>query len=216
MLLHHVVQYIEDQGVIAIVRTQSADDDLAGIVQAVAEGGVRCIELTMTTPGALASLERATQALEGEEVMLGVGSVLDAETCRMAILAGAKYIVSPVVSEEVIRMSRRYGRPTLCGAYTPTEVLRAWELGSDIVKVFPAEFAGPAHLKALRGPLPQIPLLPTGGVRADNVHEFFAAGAVAVGVGGNLVSKDLVAAKDFAGMTRNARAFADAVAAARA
>jgi 2-dehydro-3-deoxyphosphogluconate aldolase/(4S)-4-hydroxy-2-oxoglutarate aldolase len=121
-----------------------------------------------------------------------------------------------VVSEEVIRMSRRYGKPTMCGAYTPTEVLRAWETGSDIVKVFPAELGGPAHLKALAGPLPQIPLLPTGGVRVDNVHEFFAAGAVAVGVGGNLVSKALVAAKDFTGMTRNARAFADAISAARA
>jgi len=185
------------------------------VVEAVAAGGVHCIEVTMTTPGALQCIETAAQKLRGADALLGVGSVLDAETCRLAILAGAEYVVTPTLSSQVIQMARRYGKPVIAGAYTPTEILTAWEQGADFVKVFPASVGGPPYLKAIKGPLPQVPLVPTGGVRLDNVDDFLQAGAAAIAVGGNLVSKKLMAAGDFAGLTQNARAFADAVRAAR-
>lgn len=208
------IQYLLDKYIVAIIRADSGQD-LIDIVKAVAAGGVHCIEMTMTTPGALQALELASKEFAGEDVLLGVGSVLDEETCRLAILAGAQYVVSPVVSLPVIRMANRYGRPVLPGAYTPTEIFTAWENGADLVKVFPSDIGGAAYIKAIKGPLPQIPLVATGGVSAENLKDFVAAGASGVGVGGNLVSKKLVAARDFAGITRNARAFADAVAAAR-
>jgi len=141
--------------------------------------------------------------------------VLDAETCRMAILAGAEYVVSPTLSLATIQMARRYGKPMIAGAYTPSEILTAWEQGSDLVKVFPASIGGPEYIKALKGPLPQVPLVPTGGVELDNIAAFLKAGASALGVGGNLVSKKLLAARDFKGLTENAKRFADAVREAR-
>lgn len=208
------IQYLLDNYIVAIIRADSGQD-LVQTVKAVASGGVRCIEMTMTTPGALQALELASKELATEDVLLGVGSVLDEETCRLAILAGAQYIVSPVVSLPVIRMAHRYGKPVLPGAYTPTEIFHAWENGADLVKVFPSEIGGAAYIKAVKGPLPQIPLVATGGVSADNLKDFVAAGASGVGVGGNLVSKKLLAARDFEGIAANARAFAGAVAAAR-
>ncbi len=210
------IQYILDKCIIAVVRADSGGDDLVRVVEAVAAGGVHCIELTMTTPGALQCLDTASQKLAGADVLLGVGTVLDAETCRMAILAGAEYVVTPTLSVPVIQMARRYGKPVAAGAYTPTEILTAWDQGSDFVKVFPASVGGPDYIKAIRGPLPQIPLIPTGGVEADNVAAFLNAGAAALGVGGNLVNRKLVAARDFAGLTSNARVFAEAVKTARA
>ena len=209
------VQYLVDKCIIAVVRADSGGDDLVRVVEAVAEGGVHCIEVTMTTPGALACIETAAKRLAGADALLGVGSVLDAETCRMAILAGAEYVVTPTLSAPTIQMARRYGKPVIAGAYTPTEILTAWEQGSDLVKVFPASVGGPGYLKAIKGPLPQIPLVPTGGVKLENVGEFLKAGAAALAVGGNLVSKKLLAARDFRGITQNAKAFADAVAAVR-
>jgi len=210
------LQYIVDKCIIAVVRADTGGDDLVRIVEAVAEGGVHCIEVTMTTPGALRCLEAATQKSAGTDILLGVGSVLDAETCRAAILAGAEYIVTPVLSVPVIEMARRYGKPVCCGAFTPTEILAAWEQGSDLVKVFPASIGGPEYIRAIKGPLPQIPLVPTGGVELDNVDAFLKAGAAALAVGGNLVSRQLVAARDFPGITAKARAFAKAVATSRA
>lgn len=212
---YQAIQYLLDKCIVAVVRADSGGDDLVKIVEAVAEGGVHCIEVTMTTPGALACLEATAKKLAGADALLGVGTVLDAETCRMAILAGAEYVVTPTLSLPVIQMARRYGKPIMSGAFTPTEILTAWENGSDFVKVFPASVGGPDYIKAVKAPLPQIPLVPTGGVEVDNVGEFLKAGAAALGVGGNLVSKKLVQARDFAGITRNARAFADAVKAAR-
>ncbi len=208
------IQYLLEKRIVAVVRADTGGDDLVTVVEAVAEGGVHCIEVTMTTPGALACIETAAARLAGADVLLGVGSVLDAETCRMAILAGAEYVVSPTLSVPVIQMARRYGKPVVAGAYTPTEILAAWEQGSDLVKVFPASVGGPGYLKAIKGPLPQIPLVPTGGVKVDNVGEFLKAGAAALAVGGNLVDKALVAKRDFAGITKNAEAFAEAVRAA--
>jgi 2-dehydro-3-deoxyphosphogluconate aldolase/(4S)-4-hydroxy-2-oxoglutarate aldolase len=209
------VQYLLDKCIIAVVRADTGGDDLVRVVEAVAEGGVHCIEVTMTTPGALACLETASKKLAGVDVLLGVGTVLDAQTCRMAILAGAEYVVSPTLSPAMIQMARRYSKPVIAGAYTPTEILTAWEQGSDLVKVFPASVGGPDYIKAVKAPLPQVPLVPTGGVELDNVGDFLKAGAAALAVGGNLVSKKLVAARDFKGITANAKAFAEAVRAAR-
>ena len=210
------IQYLIDKCIVAVVRADSGGDDLVKVIEAVAEGGIHCIEVTMTTPGAIQCIETASKRLAGADALLGVGSVLDAETCRAAILVGAEYVVTPTLSIPVIRMARRYGKPVIAGAYTPTEILTAWEKGSDLVKVFPASVGGPAYLKAIKGPLPQIPLVPTGGVNLDTVGPFLKAGAAALAVGGNLVSKDLMAAREFAGITANARAFAEAVRAARA
>ncbi|HOZ48457.1 MAG TPA: bifunctional 4-hydroxy-2-oxoglutarate aldolase/2-dehydro-3-deoxy-phosphogluconate aldolase [Candidatus Hydrogenedentes bacterium] len=209
------IQYLMDKCIVAVVRADSSDG-LVRVVEAVAEGGVHCIEVTMTTPGALACIEEASKRLEGTDALLGVGTVLDAETCRLAILAGAEYVVSPTLSIETIQMARRYGKPMIAGAYTPTEILTAWEQGSDLVKVFPASVGGPEYLKAIKGPLPQIPLVPTGGVDLTTIGPFLKAGAAALAVGGNLVDKKLLAAGDFAGITANAKAFAEAVKAARA
>ena len=210
------IQYILDKFIIAVVRADSGGEDLVRVIEAVAAGGVHCIEVTMTTPGALACIEMASKKLAGVDALLGVGTVLDAETCRMAILAGAEYVISPTLSFPVIQMARRYGKPVMPGAYTPTEILTAWEQGADFIKVFPANIGGPEYIKAIKGPLPQVPLVPTGGVELDNIGDFLKAGASAVGVGGNLVSKKLVAAKDFKGITENARKFAEAVRTARA
>jgi 2-dehydro-3-deoxyphosphogluconate aldolase/(4S)-4-hydroxy-2-oxoglutarate aldolase len=210
------IQYLLDKCIVAVVRADSGGEDLARVVEAVAAGGVQCIEVTMTTPNALQCIEAASRNLAGADVLLGVGTVLDSETCRMAILAGAQYVVTPTLSIPVIQMARRYGKPIFVGAYTPTEILTAWENGADFVKVFPANIGGPDYIKALKGPLPQVPLVPTGGVELENIGAFLKAGASALGVGGNLVSKKLVAARDYEGLTENAKKFADAVRTARA
>ncbi len=207
-------KYLTDNGIIAIVRADSGDG-LARTVEAVMEGGVRCIEVTMTTPGALGCIETASKNLAGADVCLGVGSVLDAETARLAILAGAMYVVSPITCKEVIDMAHRYGKPCMPGAFTPTEIYNAWLLGGDIIKVFPANCGGLSYIKAVRAPLPQIPLAPTGGVNLDNLADFVKAGVVAIGVGGNLVEKKLVEAGDYKGLTENARRYAEAFQAAR-
>lgn len=212
---HRIVNYLLKHGIVAIIRAESGEG-LVKVVEAVAAGGVRCIEVTMTTPGALRCIEDASKALAGADVCLGVGSVLDAETARLAILAGAQYVVSPITSEGVIRMGHRYGKPVLPGAYTPTEIFHAWELGADIVKVFPASHGGLEYLKAVRAPMPQIPLCPTGGVTVENLRDWVAAGVSAVGVGTALVPPKLVQAGDFAGITENARRFSEAWSALRA
>lgn len=209
------IQYLLDKCIVAVVRGDSGGDDLVRVVEAVAEGGVHCIELTMTTPGAIECIATASKKLQGCDALLGVGTVLDAETCRAAILAGAQFVVSPTLSIPVIQMARRYSVPVMAGAFTPTEILTAWENGADFVKIFPCSVGGPDYIKAIKAPLPHIALVPTGGVELDNVGAFLKAGASGLGVGGNLASKKLMAARDFAGLTANARAFADAVKAAR-
>jgi 2-dehydro-3-deoxyphosphogluconate aldolase/(4S)-4-hydroxy-2-oxoglutarate aldolase len=212
---YDILGFLRRHGVVAVLRADAGGDALVKTVEAVARGGVRCIEVTMTTPGALDALQTARERLKGQEVLLGVGSVLDAETCRLALLAGAEFVVTPTFSAPTVRMARRYGKPILVGAFTPTEILHAWEAGADLVKVFPAEFGGAAYLKSVKAPLPQVEMVPTGGVNVDNVAAFFAAGAFAVAAGGNLAGKALVAAEDFAGIEANARAFTEAVERAR-
>lgn len=191
---HEQLTRVLDEGLVAIIRAPSSEQ-LVDVVQALRDGGIGVIEVTFTVPGAAGVLERVRDKI-GDEILLGAGSVLDAETARIAILSGAEFIVSPVVRHDVIKTCQRYGKIVMPGAFTPTEVLDAWEAGADVVKVFPADVGGPGYLKALHGPLPQVRLLPTGGVDLDTMHGFFAAGACAVGLGSALVEKEALAAGD--------------------
>ena len=192
-------------GVVAIMRAKSPDQ-LLDAATAVLAGGVDAIEVTMTTPGALDVIREATSRF-GKEVLFGVGSVLDAATARAAILAGAKFVVCPTFKPETIEMCNRYSIPVVPGAYTPTEILSAWEAGADAVKVFPASAGGPAYIKAVKGPLPQIRLSAVGGVTIDNTAEFVRAGVDFVGVGGELVNQKLLDGGNFDAITERARAF---------
>jgi 2-dehydro-3-deoxyphosphogluconate aldolase / (4S)-4-hydroxy-2-oxoglutarate aldolase len=187
---------ILDGGIVAVVRAESGEA-LVKVVEALAEGGVTAAEITFTVPDALDVIRDARRAL-GDSVALGAGTVLDPETARAAILAGAEYLVGPNVNLDVIRLARRYDKAVMPGAFTPTEILTAWEAGADVVKVFPAEIGGPPFLKAVRGPLPQIKLMPTGGVDLNTAAAFLKAGACCLGVGGSLVEPKAVAAGDFA------------------
>ena len=200
---------IRNTGVIAIMRAQSSDQLIAA-ADAIKAGGVSVIEITMTTPGALRVIEEAAQRY-GDEVLFGAGSVLDAETARAAILAGAGFIVAPTLDLEVIGLGNRYGIPVAPGCYTPTEMLAAWQAGADLIKLFPADVGGPSLVKAILAPLPQLAIVPVGGVTLDNAAEFIKKGAAALGVGSSLVSQKLLDAGDMAELTRRAGAFIEAV-----
>ncbi len=210
-----ILSALKQSGVVAIIRADKAED-LVDVGRALRQGGVRFIEITMTVPGALPVIEKAVAALASDEVYIGAGTVLDAETARLTILAGAAYVVSPAFRPEVIATCKRYGVAVMPGAMTPTEVLNAWEAGGDVIKIFPAGIGGPQFFKDLKGPLPQIELMPTGAVNRQTAPQFIKAGACAVGVGGELVGKSLIAARDFATITRNAREFVEVVAQAKA
>ncbi|HEY1188225.1 MAG TPA: bifunctional 4-hydroxy-2-oxoglutarate aldolase/2-dehydro-3-deoxy-phosphogluconate aldolase [Gemmata sp.] len=203
------LQRVIDCGIVAVVRF-SAPEPLVEVVKALAAGGVTVAEVTFTVPNALDVIREAKKQL-GDRVLLGAGTVLDPETARAAFLAGAEFLVSPSVNLDVIRMSRRYDKLIMPGAFTPTEVLTAWEAGADVVKVFPADVVGPAFFKALRGPLPQVKLMPTGGVDLNTAPEFLKAGAVCLGVGSQLVDPKLVASGDFAGITQLAKQYVEIV-----
>ncbi|MBE35507.1 MAG: 2-dehydro-3-deoxyphosphogluconate aldolase [Opitutaceae bacterium] len=205
-----VLSKIRDEKVVALIRADNSDG-LLDCAKALADGGLTSIELTMTTPGAIKMLEKA--ATELPDFIFGLGTVLDAETARMGILAGAQFVVTPALRPEVITVCRRYSIPVFCGAFTPTEIVNAWEAGADAAKVFPAEFFGPAYIKSIKGPLPHIEIVPTGGVTAANVGDFLKAGAMATAAGSSLVEAQALKDKDWASVTANARAFVDAVAA---
>src|SRR6516165_3454970 len=189
------LRQILDCGIVAVVRSPDSEQ-LVEVVRALADGGVTVVEITMTVPDALGVVRQVRRAL-GERVLLGAGTILDAETARAALLAGAEYLVAPTLNLEVIRLCQRYSKLTMPGAFTPTEILTAWEAGADVVKVFPADVLGPAFFKALRGPLPQIRLMPTGGVDLTTAAEFLRAGACCLGVGGQLVEPRAVADRNF-------------------
>jgi 2-dehydro-3-deoxyphosphogluconate aldolase/(4S)-4-hydroxy-2-oxoglutarate aldolase len=190
-----ILTRILEGGIVAVVRAESGEQ-LVNVVRALAEGGVTAAEITFTVPGAVEVIGRVRREL-GDAVVLGAGTVLDPETARIAILAGAEYLVAPTVNLDVIRLARRYDKPVMPGAFSPTEILSAWEAGADVVKVFPADVGGPAFLKAVHGPLPQIRLMPTGGVDLTTAEAFLKAGACCLGVGGSLVESKAVAAGDF-------------------
>jgi 2-dehydro-3-deoxyphosphogluconate aldolase/(4S)-4-hydroxy-2-oxoglutarate aldolase len=196
---------MRETGVIAIMRAKSSDQLIAA-ADAIRAGGVRVIEVTMTTPGALDVIGKATQRY-GDDVLFGAGSVLDVETARAAILAGAGFIVAPTLSVAVIELCNRYGVPVMPGIFTPTEALTAWEAGADMVKLFPASFGGPELIKAILAPLPQLEIVPVGGVDLDTAADFIGKGAAALGVGSSLVSQGLLDKGDAAELTRRAAAF---------
>jgi 2-dehydro-3-deoxyphosphogluconate aldolase/(4S)-4-hydroxy-2-oxoglutarate aldolase len=204
---------IERECAVAILRVEDAAQ-LVPVVDALAAGDVRAIEVTMTIPGALDVLPELTSRAFGRAVV-GAGTVLDAETARLVILAGARFVVGPTFRPDIVQLCHRYDVAAIPGAYTPTEILAAWEAGADLVKLFPAGRLGPAYLRDVLAPLPQLRLLPTGGVTADNAADFLAAGAVAVGLGGALVDRDAVARGDYARITEQARRLASAVREAR-
>ena len=203
------IQRIESCGVVAIIRANSSSE-LIEVAAAIKEGGVDLIEVTMTTPNAL-SVVSDVAARYGDEVLVGIGSVLDPETARAAMLAGAEFVVSPVTKPDVIEICNRYSKVVMPGAFTPTEILRAWEAGADYVKVFPSSGVGPGYIKDVKAPLPHIPLVPTGGINVSNAGEFIKAGAAALGVGGALVNSKVIAEGQFDLLTETARKLVEAV-----
>ncbi|RCS41459.1 bifunctional 4-hydroxy-2-oxoglutarate aldolase/2-dehydro-3-deoxy-phosphogluconate aldolase [Bremerella cremea] len=184
------LQNITNVGIVAVIRADNGEI-LADVTEALVAGGVTAIEVTFTVPKAHKVLEYVADRF-GDRIQLGAGTVLDAETARIAILAGAEFIVSPIVDLPTIEMSHRYDKAMMPGALTPTEVVRAWQAGADVVKIFPSDLTGPGYLKALKGPLPQIRMMPTGGVNLDTAEAFLKAGACALGVGGSLVEKSAI------------------------
>lgn len=215
MMRHEIVNRVVETGAIAVIRMGDAQK-LMRVVEAIREGGVTSIEITMTTPDALRVIEEAARAFaDDEDVLIGVGSVLDGTTARLAINAGAQFVVGPVLNADVIETSHRYDVPAMPGAFTPTEVTRAHELGADIVKIFPASTVGPGFFKAVKGPMPHVKLMPTGGVSLTNAGDWLRAGACAVGVGSALLDKQAIAAGNYETLTENARTLRQSIEEAR-
>jgi len=207
-----VLNRIKSEKVIALIRADSSAS-LLECARALAAGGLTCIELTMTTPGALELCAQVSKELPN--VLLGLGTVLDAETARKGIAAGAKFIVTPAVRPTVIAACKEAGVAVLSGALTPTEAYTAHELGADVIKVFPAEFFGPAYIKSLKAPFPKLEFMPTGGVTPETVGEFLKAGAFATAAGSALVAAAALKAGDWAAITARARQFVAAANAAK-
>jgi 2-dehydro-3-deoxyphosphogluconate aldolase/(4S)-4-hydroxy-2-oxoglutarate aldolase len=208
-----VVDRIEQAGVVAVIRLKDPAV-LRAVVDALSEGGIRALEVTMTVPGAVELIRQLAATLPPDGI-LGAGTVLDAETARRVIDAGAQFVVSPVFRLETIRACHEHGAASMPGCFTPTEILNAWDGGADVVKVFPATALGPGFFKDVRGPLPQVKLMPTGGVTLDNAGEWIRAGAVAVGVGTALLDGTAIAAGDYATLKANAERIVASVRAAR-
>ena len=201
-----VLSFIQDTGIVPVVRTATADSAIRAI-EAIYNGGIRAAEITMTVPGAVKALEKVADQF-GDTLVLGAGTVLDPETARICMLAGAEFFVTPALNVKVIEMARRYSKVICPGALTPTEVLAAWEAGADVVKVFPCgNMGGAKYIKALKGPFPQIEMIPTGGVNLDTAGDFLRAGACAVAVGGELVDAKLIKADDYAGIQKLAEQY---------
>src|SRR5215510_11107185 len=198
-----------DKVIVAVIRAESPDL-LVDVAEALLAGGVEVMEVTFTVPRVTQVLEQVASKL-GSRVLLGAGTVLDPQTARAAILSGAEFIESPSVNLQVIELCRRYSKLVMPGALTPTEVVTAWQAGADIVKIFPSELTGPKYIKALRAPLPQIRMMPTGGVNLDTAEEFLKCGACALGIGGSLVEPKAVASGDFKRIESLARQYVEIV-----
>src|SRR3954449_10582146 len=215
MTSQEILEFITGIGVVPIVRVSSAESAVKA-VEAIYQGGVRAAEITMTVPGAIRALEKLADKF-GDKLMLGAGTVLDPETARSCMLAGAQFFVTPALRVSTIEMVKRYSKVICPGALTPTEVLTAWEAGADVVKVFPCGNVGGAkYIKALKGPFPHIEMIPTGGVNLETAGDFLKAGACAVAVGGELVDAKLMNEGKFDVLEERARKFLEVIAAARA
>ncbi|AEN74173.1 2-dehydro-3-deoxyphosphogluconate aldolase/4-hydroxy-2-oxoglutarate aldolase [Rhodothermus marinus SG0.5JP17-172] len=211
---HEIVSELIRRGAVAVIR-MSDPERLVRVVEAICEGGVTAIEITMSVPRAFQMIEEVARRL-GDVALVGAGSVLDAETARLVIEAGARYVVSPVFKPEIIQTAHRYDVPALPGAFTPTEILSAHEAGADIVKVFPADVVGMGFFKAIKAPMPQLKLMPTGGVTLTNAGEWLRAGACAVGVGSALLDRAAIAEGRWEKLTENARTLMESIRQARA
>ena len=209
-----IIDRILNPGIVAIIRADSSEQ-LLSAAEALYEGGVTGMEVTMTTPNALQVISDVSKRF-GKKVLIGVGSILDTETCRAAILAGSQFVVTPITRPEVIKMCNRYGKPVASGAYTPTEALTAYESGADFVKIFPADQLGPQYIKNILAPMPMLQIIPTGGVTVQTAESFIKAGCVALAAGSSLVSKEVLKAQDWKKLTETAAAFVEAVKKARA
>ncbi|QSQ08669.1 KHG/KDPG aldolase [Koleobacter methoxysyntrophicus] len=210
---YETLKRILDCGIIAVVRAKSPEQALK-IAEACKEGGITSIEITMTVPGAIDVIKQVASTYPKDQILVGAGTVLDAETARAAMLAGAEYIVSPHLNQEVVKICNRYQKICMPGAMSIKEIVEAMEAGADVVKLFPGSLFGPKAIKAIKGPLPQAELVPTGGVSLDNVEEWIKAGAAAVGVGGDL-TKEAIQKNDYSIITQKARQFVEKIKKAR-
>jgi 2-dehydro-3-deoxyphosphogluconate aldolase / (4S)-4-hydroxy-2-oxoglutarate aldolase len=208
-----IIEQLLNPGVIAVVRAKRADQAVP-LAEALVAGGVIAVEITMTTPNAIAAIKEASSKL-GDRALIGVGTVLDEATCQAAIDAGAQFIVSPICRRELVPIAQKAGKPIMLGSYTPTEAQLAYEAGSDFIKIFPADTLGPNYIKALRAPLPHLKIVPTGGVDLKTIGDFFKAGVAAVGAGSSLISKEVLEKDDWATLTKTAAEFVKAARAAR-
>ena len=208
-----IISQLTNPGIIAVVRAKKREQAVP-IAEALLAGGVVAVEITMTTPDAIAAIRDASQKL-GDRALIGVGTVLDPDTCRAAIAAGAQFVVSPICRLDLVPIANAANRPVMLGAYTPTEAQAAHMAGADFVKIFPADGLGAGYIKALRAPLPHLRMVPTGGVDVHNVADFFKAGCPAVGVGSSLISKQILETEDWAQLTRRAAEFVKAAKLAR-
>jgi 2-dehydro-3-deoxyphosphogluconate aldolase / (4S)-4-hydroxy-2-oxoglutarate aldolase len=213
MTKDQIIEGLLTPGVVAIIRADNSEQ-LIDASRALIEGGVSGIEITMTTPNALQVIADVCRAF-GDKVLAGVGSVLDVKTAEAAIAAGAEYVVTPVLRPDVIAYCNRVGKPIFSGSYTPTEAQTSYELGADFIKIFPAEGLGPKYIQSIRGPLPHLKIVPTGGVDVNTAGDFIRAGCVGVAAGSTLVSKDILKSRDWTKLTHHASQFIAAVAKAR-
>ena len=202
-----IVSGIEAEGLVAIVRVRRPELTLP-LAKALVAGGIRAVELTMSIPNALEAVRTIDREL-GDKILLGVGTVIDDDTCRAAIDAGAKYIISPITRLSLVAAAHALDRPVMLGAYTPTEAQAAHEAGSDFVKIFPADTLGPSYIKSLLAPLPHLRIVPTGGVNLDTMEAFLAAGSAALGTGSALLKKEIIAGENWGELARLAKRFAD-------
>lgn len=209
MTKDEVLRIILDTKVIAVIRMADTEK-LAKVIEAVQKGGVRAIEITMTTPGALDVIKNISEQRESG-VVIGAGTVLDPETAESVIRAGAEFVVSPVLNKKVIKLCNDYGKLVAPGAMTPTEILKAWQKGADIVKIFPATSLGPKYFKDIKGPLPQVRLMPTGGVDLNNAAEFIRNGACCVGIGTALLDKKAIQTGDWRVLTKKAEELIESI-----
>jgi len=209
-----IISLLTRSGIIAVVRAQR-QDQIVPLSEALVAGGVIAVEITLTTPNAIPAIREAKQQL-GERALIGVGTVLEAETCRAALEAGAEFVVSPILRPELVGVAHSADRPIMLGAYTPTEAQRAHEAGADFIKIFPADALGPKYIKALRAPLPHLRIIPTGIAKADDIPEFIKAGCAGVGLGSLLVSQEILRTSNWSELTRLATTFKALVEKARA
>lgn len=210
-----ILNQLKESGIFAVVRNSTVDN-IVPICESLVEGGINCIEITAETPNIAAIIEKAVNEV-GDKILIGAGTVLDPETARSVISAGAQFIVSPTLNLETIKVTKRYGVVSIPGAFTPTEILTAYEHGADMIKVFPANVVGPSYVKNIHGPMPGIPIVLTGGINLDNLEEYVTSGAVGVGLGSNLVNPSkLNSEADYKALIEQARRYADAYKAAKA